>query len=643
MSDSDRRLLLESLNDVIFLRRQVSPTEHEQQLARQLLKTRWRHLMPVEDRMETLSRLLPSTLELITEGDPGQAAGHDFYITVVVDSLVQDGSVERAVLSLLDVGRQWPVGRAVSNSVMDALRQHFALGVVSAVEDGSASQAVGQSSAQGRVLLSRPQNNAVAGNLPIAASLGVFDSTWPQPPTFTVESLQQGQQGDFALPSNAASIIRVLREAIHQWTALSILSIEQDSRPPPCRSLCELAMRFQRVLLASQLQPSNNAATAFSAAVTAVYTAFLVDRVLVLTHSLRQAVNGGRSEEDLATTVIPGLLEGLPFRLLPELLGALMELASNVPLVAKALLVHVFQPLSDLVTAFDQLSYLLPGLSSALKLQSEPPTTGLLAAWLPLADLMRLTASLLPTCVRICLHETRGALGLPALASTLRLQLESSLVFQQGYGRATSDSRHSPAPATGTSKATVLAADLESSDTLQSQRNHPVGGVAGMVSSAADGEVPVFVSDGQEPPIAGGKSGDFPTISTSTTAPTNGGTIRTGMSASLRALFAGAAQEVGADSDVRCAQLTDLISTYAPKVTKVLPLPASHPSWLAAAIVWATILHQLGSGALLDSLDSPEALNDLRLLQPLRAAMKMPAQLMKMRQGKLQRDWYYRE
>lgn len=489
MSDEDRHQLLAALNDVIFIRTPVPPREREQQLARQLLKTRWRHLMSVQDRMDALMRLLPDAMQAAHQGsDRDQAAGHEFYVSVVVDSLLHDGTVERAVTALLrqgDAAVAATPGVSCTDETLAAALQQVFLG-------------------------------------------GSDDGLSP-----------------LSLPCTSMIIVGVLRNAVTRWTAVCVNALQQRTAPPPCRALCDLVLRFQRVLL-SQLQAAASDSKLFSVVLAAEYTAFVVDNVLLLGQPLTAwlAEQGG---DAVAVHIVPAMLETLPLRLLPELAVALAELVPRNPQLARALLKWTASPLSKATQLFDGLAVACPGMRMALQLREPLSVASADAAkcFLPMADMARTVAALVPTCLRICLHNTRASLQLRTVGDTAAASALRNPLFRQG--------RRAP------------------------------------------------------------------------------GAVCPG---SLEVLLASAA------SDAESQPLCVLLAERAAAVGNFLPLPHSHPGWLAVAMVLVTSLELSGGNQVLADLADPTAtteyLNDVQQsANLLKTALSFQPRFLRLRQGAL--------
>eukprot|EP00049_Salpingoeca_infusionum_P016093 m.323993 g.323993 ORF g.323993 m.323993 type:complete len:4072 (-) comp16007_c0_seq4:280-12495(-) len=113
VDDSSRRHLLEAIIRVVLLEDAVLPTPQSLALANQLLRTRWRQLMPSSDRLTRLCDLLPRCLRMLLsprlsehllDESPDlyqrRVEGHDYLLTVIADSLVQESVPETVLLKL---------------------------------------------------------------------------------------------------------------------------------------------------------------------------------------------------------------------------------------------------------------------------------------------------------------------------------------------------------------------------------------------------------------------------------------------------------------------------------------------------------------------------------------------------------------
>lgn len=384
VSDADRQRLMNTLNDVIFLRRRPRPSEAEVTQAQQLLKTRWRHLMPVQDRLATLRHLLPSTASLLERPSSRETEGHNFYITVVVDGLMQDGTPERAISGLF----QTPVEPWLMVEAMQKLL--FA--------DDSAAP-------------------------------GTFSAV--DKPAVDVQLIMK---------TEAAVLFDVLREAITQWVQVSTAAL-RDRRPiVPCKTLASLALRTQRLLVALQLHAKPVAADpnqeiaghklpppiAAAGSITAVYVSFVLAHATTVFRELVSACSSMKPDEarTTLTEATPQLVDALPLRLVPELVAAIAELIETSPSFAIALQRYAGDSITECLGTLNDLIQAVPALNRALRVdasllvEEKGGDSQLPVAFGLLCDLSRGMAVILPTCARVLLRSTQTlAPSLQGLAS----------------------------------------------------------------------------------------------------------------------------------------------------------------------------------------------------------------------------------
>jgi hypothetical protein len=372
VSDADRQRLMNTLNDIIFLRRRPRPSEAEVTQAQQLLKTRWRHLMPVQDRLATLRRLLPSTASLLERPSSRETEGHNFYITVVVDGLMQDGTPERAISHLFQTPAEpW--------SMVEAMQKLL-------FADGGATTGA-----------------LLADTLAMDVQL--------------------------IMKTEAAVLFDVLREAITQWVQVSTAAL-RDRRPiVPCKTLASLALRTQRLLVALQLHAKPAAAgtnqevagsklpppIAAAGSITAVYVSFVLVHATTVFRELVSVCSSLEPDEARTTLAeaMPQLVDALPLRLVPELVAAMAELIETSPSCAIALQSYAGDSITECLGTLNDLIQAVPALHRALRVdasllvEEKGGDSQLPVAFGLLCDLSRGMAMILPTCARVLLRSTQ--------------------------------------------------------------------------------------------------------------------------------------------------------------------------------------------------------------------------------------------
>lgn len=584
VADSDRSLLLETINDVIFFRRTPPPSGVDVLLAQQLLKARWRHLMPAEDRLATLGNLLPSTAKLLEQPESRVSEGHDFYITVVVDGLMQDGTVERAVHGLLSScsARAATVPAAVA------------------------------------ALLAAPP-----GTTP--------DHLW---------SASGGGAGVTRLPMEAEALLTVLREAIVQWASVSNVSLREGRRIVPCRTLAGLALRTQRLLVGLQLYGDISPVAAESAAgVTAVYLAFVLDQATAL-FSMLEELCRGLSPSAAALRLgasIDQLVGALPLRLVPELLAAVEELVDVAPVAAAVVLRDAADSAAPCLAALNALASAVPDFAHALSDDAgalvEQKRLPAQRAWGILSDLARNLAMLLPSCARVLLRPGAAAALSTTVAATEQQALAadaeplSQAVVNVGAGEATfpstADARAPPA---------LLSVQTDASEPV------PLPAVSKVVKGEASGESQVAADAAADTQATALPAPDLSVwLSSTVLAPglrsekqhedNLPAAARIALSSRVKSQsHEGTAAEPLRDTGEHLNPLAAALFALASRRRSALALTADHPIWRLLAMLLATACIHMGmeESAALEVGELPEgssveavALSVLSALRPL--------------------------
>ena len=322
------------------------------------------------DRLLALCDLLPQTSELIShraEDDP-RAAGHDFFVSVVIDSLLQDGVVERCVLGVLGIAS-------------DPIAPHRRS------DDGDC------------YLVSRDIFRRI------------FACPWPLgagPP--------QLPPADSPVTSNnSAAVLHLIASAIAQWTHVCVQAVRDGAPVPPCHLLNRFVLTFQRSLLAMMSRPTAAVERLSMLDFVGTYLRFLASHALVaLKATYTAACHDGHELNEAAR----GLLRSLPVQPLAELLVGLLAFGTdgNVgPRVASGVLAEGSSQLKELLLTLDQLAKLFPQRLAANlgdPLESGEDNSSATAA-AALIDLGQTTAYALGRCARVAALGTQGALNTP--------------------------------------------------------------------------------------------------------------------------------------------------------------------------------------------------------------------------------------
>eukprot|EP00045_Choanoeca_perplexa_P017892 m.270728 g.270728 ORF g.270728 m.270728 type:complete len:4196 (-) comp17668_c0_seq1:27-12614(-) len=383
VEEEDRQRLLQSVTDVVLVNGVANvPDDKDINLAKELIRSRWRFLMPVPDRLQMLADLLPRTRQFVCANDTSpldrqRADGHDFVVTQVIDSLIRVGVPERCLLSLC--------------------------GSQLAASEG------------------------VPYEQPVSADLAE--------PSFA-DAFQAEPANDLNyLPPVTGSVLKLIRHAVDEWTQIAIHTIQSKKDMVPCRTLSRLVLQFQRVLFALVFQTDEPEGREidWTRLDISVYLNFILKRSLEVLNAFQQQyadldfVNRAQPAQK-ALQQLATIFSSLPLMPLSEAFTSLLGM-TNTPKLATLsgqILTNCGYSMNELVTLVSKLTENETRLREANMVLEAPSPDQATAAedvtMQALLDLGQACAMAIGTCARSAFLEV------PSVATEEQAKMASFLI-----------------------------------------------------------------------------------------------------------------------------------------------------------------------------------------------------------------------